>query len=311
MRSLLVKLPNWMGDILFAYDLLQTLSNHFERMAFLTSTQHAEIFETFPFRNAEVIDYAPENWPYLDRDTVLRIEKFQPDAGLLLPNSIGSALSLWYSGVPRLYGYATEHRGFLLEKSLPPPEHKLHQTEYYLRLAQLFDLTPAVYPPEQSPTRNGTVVLHPGASKPERAWHVERYLKIAEVLSKKGWKVMFVSGEPIATYPYMSLIKPSLKDFSALLRSCSLFIGNDSGPLHLAQQCGAPVIGIYGPGDPIVTGPRSITKSRVVYRGFPCSPCRQNFFEECDPAPTKKPFCIETISTEEVIKAVAEMLEVK
>jgi heptosyltransferase-2 len=245
----------------------------------------------------------------LDEDSRARVRSFKADWGLLLPNSIGSAIAMRKAGLVRLAGYDTEYRGFLLEKSMSPPAHRLHQTDYYLGLLQLFNGVCANYPIELNSRKNSFVVIHPGASKMERAWSLDRFLQVADALSSIGKEVMFVSGHKLPSMPYPVAVRPSLYEFAGLLKESSLFIGNDSGPLHLAQQCGAPVVGVYGPGDPFVTGPRKITPSRVVYHGFPCSPCRQKFFRECDPAPTGKPFCIETISTQEVVRASLELLE--
>jgi ADP-heptose:LPS heptosyltransferase len=310
MKSLLIKLPNWMGDILFSYDLLFSLAQHYQQVALLTSRDHAELFRIFPIPNTVVIDYAPENWPHIDRDTVLQIQDFRADAGLLLPNSFGSAFILKLAGVSRLYGYDTEHRGLLLTGSLRKPVQRMHQTEYYLNLLRLFELPAISYPTENVEEREPLVVIHPGASKVERAWNLDRFSKVAEELTAKGKEVLFVSGERLSSIDFPVRVRPSLVEFASILRKCSLFIGNDSGPLHLAQQCGAPVIGIYGPGDPLVTGPRPISPSRTIYHGYPCSPCRQKFFKECNPAPTMKPYCIETISTQEVLNAALSLLKV-
>src|SRR5919106_3080406 len=99
MPALFVKLPNWMGDILFSYDLLYSLSHHFDRLGLCTSIQHSELFSIFPIPNAEVIAYPPESWPHWDAETIHKIENFRADAGLVLPNSIGSALALRWAGV--------------------------------------------------------------------------------------------------------------------------------------------------------------------------------------------------------------------
>jgi ADP-heptose:LPS heptosyltransferase len=173
----------------------------------------------------------------------------------------------------------------------------------------LFDLEPVSYPSENFDEREQLVVIHPGASKPERAWNLDRFAKVAEELAEAGNEILFVTGEELPSVHFPTRIKPSLLEFGNILRKCSLFIGNDSGPLHLAQQCGAPVVGIYGPGDPLITGPRSISPSRTIYHGYPCSPCRQKFFKECNPAPTMKPYCIETISTREVLNAAFSLLK--
>jgi heptosyltransferase-2 len=306
--AILVKLPNWMGDILFSYDLLYTLGNHFKRVGLITSSDHAGLFEAFPQPNTELITYPAEEWPRLSAVTRKRIKDFGAQACLLLPNSFGAALVLRRAGISQLYGYRSEHRSFLLKKSISMPERKMHQRDYFLHLLRLFELQPLEYQQADSAPREALAIIHPGASKRPRAWHLERFAKVAEGLRAAGMEVVFVSGERVRVGPFRVVEKPSLPEFCGLLRRCSLFIGNDSGPLHLAQQCGAPVVGIYGPGDPNITGPRSRSPFRVVYHAFPCSPCKQNFFKECSPAPSDKPFCIETIQPEEVLKAAMELL---
>lgn len=296
-----------MGDILFSYDLLFTLSLKYDRLAICTSSAHKDLFRLFPIPRSRVIAYSSESWPNLDRETIKEIESFRPDLGLLLTNSIGSAFAFRLAGVSRLIGFSTEHRGLLLKKSAPPPTHRLHQRDYYLELLKILEIKNFVpYPVDVKEVKQKKVVIHPGASKKERAWPLERFQRVAEFLSGNGMEVQFVSGESLPGIK--ALVNPSLEQFAELLRNCALFIGNDSGPLHLAQQCGASVLGIYGPGDPMITGPRPISPSRVVYHSYPCSPCRQRYFTECNPAPSNKPYCIETIGSAEVIKAASDLL---
>jgi heptosyltransferase II len=308
MSSLLVKLPNWMGDILFSYDLLYSLSVQFDRMAVCTSLNHRDLFEIFPIPNTEVIAYPPENWPNLDRDTMRRIYDFRAERTLILPNSFGSAIIMRYAGASHLCGYDTEHRSFLMQHSISPAPLRIHQTEYYLRLLRLFDFPREAYPLQNHLQRTSRVVIHPGASKMERAWPLARFTELANQLRGDGFEAVFVSGQKIPVNGFPSLVSPRLSEFAELLNGASLFVGNDSGPLHFAQQCGAPVVGIYGPGNPITTGPRSISPHRVVYHSFPCSPCSQRYFKECEPSENQKPFCIETITVEEVARACSELI---
>ena len=128
-------------------------------------------------------------------------------------------------------------------------------------------------------------------------------------MQREGFDVLFISGEELHSGEFSVRVKPSLREFVDLLKKCSIFIVNDSGPLHLAQQCGASVVGIYGPGDPKITGLRSLSSGEVVYHSFPCSPCRQRFFAECEPSQNQKPFCIETITVEEVWRVVKSILK--
>ena len=101
-KSLIIKLPNWMGDILFAYDLLFSLSADFNRIGLCTSEEHAELFSIFPIPHTELITYPSNEWPFLTRESLLKIEKFDSDVGLLLPNSFGSAVAFRFAGVSGL-----------------------------------------------------------------------------------------------------------------------------------------------------------------------------------------------------------------
>ncbi len=94
-----------------------------------------------------------------------------------------------------------------------------------------------------------------------------------------------------------------------LLKASQLFIGNDSGLLHLASLVDTPVIGIFGPGQAATTGPFiGINKQEIVTRNYPCSPCNQRFFKECEPSLHQKPECIESISVKEVSDAVQKLV---
>src|SRR6185295_5583930 len=145
-------------------------------------------------------------------------------------NSFGSALLFKYAGVKNLYGYGTENRGILLKESLPTPQYTVHQTEYYLNLVKLFNITPVHYPLTPRKQRERLVILHPGTSKKERAWHMERFFNVAEHFQRNGWDVNIISGEPLLHSGIPVQVKPTLKEFTDLLMRCSLFIGNDSGP---------------------------------------------------------------------------------
>ena len=69
--------------------------------------------------------------------------------------------------------------------------------------------------------------------------------------------------------------------------------------MHLAAAAGIPLVALFGPQSPVKFGPWS-DRASVVYKQFPCSPCRQKFFTECEPSLRQRPACIEEISVEEV-----------
>jgi len=92
----------------------------------------------------------------------------------------------------------------------------------------------------------------------------------------------------------------TLRELASLYRDASLVITTDSGPMHLAAAVGTPVVALFGPTDPVRTGPYG-RGHRVIRREMSCSPC---FRKHC-----KAPRCMTDITVEEVFSAVKEVLE--
>ena len=90
--------------------------------------------------------------------------------------------------------------------------------------------------------------------------------------------------------------KTAIGDLPALLSQCQLFLGNDSGAMHVAAAVGLPVVAIFGPTDPFGTAP--VTPRFTIVQDKPyCSPC---FLRRC---PTDHR-CMKSITPEMVAAAV-------
>jgi heptosyltransferase-3 len=102
-------------------------------------------------------------------------------------------------------------------------------------------------------------VLHPFAALPEKTWPVERFLKVAGHLARQqGLEPVFLAGPEDDATPFAGfrvLAGAHLRETKSLLAAASLFIGNDSGPAHMAAAFGVPVIVLFGPSDHEVWGP--------------------------------------------------------
>ncbi len=96
-------------------------------------------------------------------------------------------------------------------------------------------------------------VLHPIASAPDKTWSAANFLKVAEHLEKQlGLDPVFIAGpgESLAAFDrYPTLAGVSLEEIKSLLAGASLFIGNDSGPAHMAAAFGLPVVVLFGSSD--------------------------------------------------------------
>ncbi len=103
------------------------------------------------------------------------------------------------------------------------------------------------------------VVIHPLASAEAKAWPAERFLEIARWLrDERGLRPVVIGGpgEDLSTFAeFEQMAGASLRDVKSLMRGASLFVGNDSGPAHMAAAFGVPVVALYGISDPVIWAP--------------------------------------------------------
>ena len=97
--------------------------------------------------------------------------------------------------------------------------------------------------------RTGTpyAVIHPIASSPDKTWPADRFLAVAAQL---GIEPVFIAGpgEDLTPFQaYRTVVGAPLSEIKNLLANASLFIGNDSGPAHMAAAFGLPVVVLFGP----------------------------------------------------------------
>ena len=159
------------------------------------------------------------------------------------------------------------------------------------------------------------VVLHPGTSDgtPYKRWTPEAYAKVAVALSEAPGVPVIVTSGPARDDRELAdaIVKGSagaachapetgsLLDLAALLRESRLYVGSDTGPMHVASLSGTPVVQILGPTDPCENQPYPGTPSRSVRVPVACSPCRRG----CSAAT-----CMRGVSPELVIAAARDLL---
>ena len=127
------------------------------------------------------------------------------------------------------------------------------------------------------------IAIHPGSPIALKRWLPERYAELADwLIAQKRAQILFVGVED--EIPIINEIqalmrgesisiagKTTLTQLASILHTCNVFIGNDSGPMHLAAAVGTQTIGLYGPGDPTRFGPAG-AKCQTIQRKSDC-PC--------------------------------------
>ena len=264
-------------------------------------------------------------WAFL-RD--LRRHHF--DKVYVLKRSLSSAIIAWLCGAPKRVGFDTEGRGMFLTTRVPY-HHDQHEVKNFLHVLETDgipvtdDFLEIWTTPEEEKRvlslltdagvdfAEGIAAIHPFSAVRQRGWPFENFAELARRLSREtGLRPVVLGGpgdvEAFAGVRHLfgnaiiDLVgKCNLRETIALLKKCALFVGNDSGIMHLAAAAGTPLVALFGPQSPVKFGPWS-ERAKVIYLGMPCSPCRQKFFSECEPSPRGRPVCMEAISVEEVFR---------
>jgi len=242
----------------------------------------------------------------------LRAQKF--DVALLLQNAFDAAWLAWRAKIPERIGYARDGRSMLLTRPVDVPkagEIPAHEKFYYLELlrrAGWIETVPedsfiTMTVSEEKRHRAADFLVHSGA-RPHalrvaigagasygsaKCWPPAQFAEVANRLQSQSDADVILIGtaaesavsSAIASdmrHPPIDLTgKTSIADLSALLSQCHLFIGNDSGAMHVAAAAGLPVVAVFGPTDPLGTAP--VTPRCTVVQEKPyCSPC---FLRRC------------------------------
>jgi lipopolysaccharide heptosyltransferase II len=339
-QRILIRANNWIGDVVMISPAVRAIRERFvhARIAIVAKAWVLEALGGNPCFD-DLIEYEPGgvHAGVMGRLRLARtLRQGAPfDLAVLFQKAFDAAVIARLAGARLRVGYATDARSMLLTHALPLPAAGTHHAEVFLGLARSLgcdvrdpipffhlsaedrDRATALF--EGSPLAGAgpRIVLHPGASKGPRAWHPERYVGLARSLhASMGARILLVGGaeesallgsllNDLKSVPcYVPGPDIRLKEIAGLMAGCDLFVGNDSGPMHLAAALRVPTLGIFGPGRSRTTGPiGSPGRVAVVERDYPCAPCRQDFFRECPPAPSGKPFCLEEITVDEVVTA--------
>ncbi len=242
----------------------------------------------------------------------LRTRRF--DVALLFQNAFDAAWLAWRSHIPQRIGYARDARSLLLTKPIPvpkpgeiPPHEKFYYLELLRRAGWLKELPDEPHitlrVPDATRHRAAQTLLEAGA-RPHatriavgagasygsaKCWPPDRFAKSLNALLSRADADVILFGTlnelpvsaAIATdlhCPPINLTgKTSIADLPALLSQCHLFLGNDSGAMHVASAVGLPVVAVFGPTDPEGTAP--VTPRLTIVQQKPyCSPC---FLRRC------------------------------
>lgn len=339
-KNIIVKMPNWLGDLVMSTPVLQDIKTKWPEATITAMCQSnvAGLLQHDP-HVTEVYHYKkPSGWIHRGQhlDIIETLRKGEYDLGLLLTNSFSSAWWFWRGRVANRIGFATNLRSFLLDKAVPFPRHKevQHLVLTYKALLEPMGIPISTTPPslyvsqaEQqaahhllstngvSPTQNIIVGINPGAAfGSAKCWLPERFRAVTEMLLKDPRISVVYFGDPAGT-PLVNDIcnglgprvlnlagKTSLRELLACIQACSVFLTNDSGPMHIASALKVPLVALFGSTSDVKTGPYG--GGTVIHKHVECSPC----YKRVCPIDFR---CMKRIGEDEVYQAIMKLINVK
>ncbi|MFH1045843.1 MAG: lipopolysaccharide heptosyltransferase II [Candidatus Omnitrophota bacterium] len=338
MERILIVTQNWRGDVLFSTPLIRALRDKYPQsfIAALVVPRCVEILEHNPRLN-EVIVFDEEGphkgfWGKLKLIGQLRRRRFT--AVFFLHRSLTRALLCFLAGIPERIGYNSKKRGWLLTRRITAPMERLHKVEYFLNLARALGIETAhkeyefflddddkkfidqLLSEHDLKAADRLIVLNPGGNWGLKRWPKENFSRLGDELSEKYQAKVLITGaendlalaQAIAGQmrqrPVIFCAKTTLGELAALLAKADLVVANDSGPMHIALSQKAKVIALFGPTDPLITGPYGGGNYFVINKNTDCQipcyelKCRQNF-------------CMQAITVEDVLSAAEKLLSKK
>jgi heptosyltransferase-2 len=303
---LLVRLPNWLGDVLLARPMLHAIRAAAPQRPVMAVAPAPLLALLEPDRLFErAVPWT--RGPAQRRAALAAARAFRPDTALVLPPSFSSAWFAWRSAAGERIGYAHQGRGALLTHALPRlPRGERHLSEEYLALALAADAAGAVpagipdlaldtgaAPAAEALLANAGQAAHaplalfgPGATYgPAKQWGIERFAALGRGLAGRGFGVVVCGtaaearacaelAQAIGTGAVSLAGQTSLPVLAALAKRADVAVCNDSGLAHLCAASGTPTVAVFGSTSSAWTAPLG-RRVRIVQRAPVCAPCFQ------------------------------------
>jgi len=306
-KKILVRMPNWLGDIVMATPVL-TLLRQYCPSAHITVmckdsfaplfSQDDRIDSIMPFTKPKSL-FSQEA-----KEIYAKIKQEAYDLGILLTNSFSSAWYFYKGNVKKRLGYLSFDRWLLLNSPIKMTAdlQQVHQVKKYIKLLEKLGIEKAhAYPSlklDSEYCKKATepflshlqeeeylIGIHPGASYGSaKCWPPEYFSALCDKLiqSNIGHVIFLGTGEQndliteitekLPKKSYTNLCgETNISQLVAIINQLNVFVTNDSGPMHVASALHTPLVALFGSTDPSKTGPYN--GGQIIYKAVECSPC--------------------------------------
>jgi len=330
--KILVVTVNWLGDCVMTLPVFKALKEKFPeaRVGVMAVPRVKDLFLNNPYID-EVITFDEKTvhrqlTAKLNFIRELRAAKY--DTVYLIHRSFTRAVVCMAAGIGKRIGFKRKKTSWIITDPVTEPDRNIHRSDRYLFLLRksgvpVKDSIPSLTVSDQSGIKaekylepfkkkyRKLVAVNPAANWRQKRWPLTGFISLISELCGRGSAVFLIgtlkekkiADQIIAAVPegvYDLCGKTGLPELAALLKGMDCLISADSGPAHLGAALGLPVLVLFGPTDPAITGPRG-RKVKIIQNSVPCKiPC---YDLSC-----KDNICMQGISPEQVLAAMEEMI---
>ena len=309
-RILIIK-PSSLGDIIHALPTVHLIRRRYPQahLAWLVNTAFASLLKNCPVID-EIIPFPRHELRQLPA-LVRRLRRNQYDLVVDLQGLLRSGLLAALTGAPRRVGLSDSREGARLFHNEIVTVPRLHAVDRYLRTVHQLggEAGPVEFPLGLAPTlqSEGWIGVNASARWPTKLWGDDKFAELIRQLPRDR---IILTGSTAEADRIGRLAQgcrnlagqTDLFELAEWYRRCAVVVTNDSGPMHLAAAVGTPVVAIFGPTDPALTGPYGVGHT-VLRVDLPCAPCFQDRCTNLDSMA-----CMNGVSVTEVLRAVQKFV---
>lgn len=323
--KILVRLPNWLGDMVMAAGFLEGLTRAYPHASIdvIVKKGFQDLLPFFPGIRQHYLFSKKEHkglagaWRF--GRSIRRSAQY--DLFFSLPDSISTAVAGFATGAEKRIGFRKEGRSLLLTHAYNKPKG-IHRSAEYFNLLEQFtglSLQPIQVALEHHFPRRRGIVVNINSEAQSRRLTTFKATEILSLLRTQydgsielvaaPREVAFVENVlkqlPEGHGMYTKPGGTSLPELAAILAGAEVVLSTDSGPAHLANALGTPVVVLFGAGDENNTAPFNAANREVIrLGGLSCEPCLKNVCVRYE-----KPQCLERLNTLFIVQAIKQKLE--
>lgn len=322
-KSILIVLPNWLGDAVMTTPAIEALCEFYPHatLTFVGSFVSVAALKHHPLCKNSYIDETKKGGFRLYNTYKLAKRIGQHDIAITFRNQLYSSLLLLFSGSKNTITRASWHGTLLLKRHPDVPQG--HLVEKYVSLVaalthtKIKNIAPLRLFITPHHFEKPTLGINPGATYGSaKRWYPEKFAEVAAHYAK-AYNIIIFGGpteremaeaieKELKTLGIKHLLnvagETTIEALCAYIGGLSIFITNDSGPMHVAAAYQVPTVAIFGPTKHLETSQWKNRKSTIVRHDMECAPCMKR---EC---PLKHHECMKSIEAQEVIKEVDALL---